>query len=86
MPAMSPEDSVKVMDEYRVKTIQSLLGEGDVRKRFLHDLIVVNTETRQDSVAEVEVSFLDRQAGNQLYTKMQLRRQPDRSWRVTYFK
>jgi hypothetical protein len=86
MQAMSSEDSAKVLSDYRVKTIQSLLGDGDVRRRFLQELIVVNTETRQDSVAEVEVSFINKDTQVQLYTKMQLCRQPDRAWRITYFR
>ena len=86
MPSMTPEDSAKVLKEYRITTIQSLLGDGDVRYRFLHDQIVVNMETRKDSVAEVEVSFIDRDIGNQLYTKMQLHLQPDHTWRITFFK
>jgi len=86
MPEMSAEDSVKILAEYQVKTIQSLLGNGEVRSRWLRDLIVVNTETRKGDVAEVEVSFINRDAGLQLYTKMALHRQPDRSWRVTFFK
>jgi hypothetical protein len=86
MPEMSAEDSARVLDEYRTKTIQSLLGDGEVRTHWLRDLIVVNTETHKGDMAEVEVSFINREAGLQLYTKMQLHRQPDRSWRVTYFK
>jgi hypothetical protein len=86
MSAMSSEDSAKVLNDYRVKTIQSLLGDGLVRGRFMHDLIVVNKEVLQDSLAEVEVSFVDQQAGQQLYTKMQLRHQPDRTWRIIYFR
>jgi hypothetical protein len=86
MPEMTAQDSAKVLDDYKTKTIQSLLGEGDVRSRWLRDLIVVNTETHKDDLAEVEVSFLDREAGRQLYTKMQLHRQTDGSWRITYFK
>ncbi|HBY99997.1 MAG TPA: hypothetical protein DEO84_01630 [candidate division Zixibacteria bacterium] len=62
------------------------MGNGEVRSRWLRDLIVVNTETRKGDVAEVEVSFINRDAGLQLYTKMALHRQPDRSWRVTFFK
>jgi hypothetical protein len=85
MSSMSPEDSAKVLVEYRTKTIQSLLGNGEVRSRWLDDQIVVNTETRQDSFAEVEVSFINKATRIQLYTKMQLRQQPDRSWRITYF-
>ncbi len=86
MPEMSPEDSAKALEEYRVKTIQSLLDNGDIRHRFLHDLIVVNIESRQGDVAEVEVSFVNRETKTQLYTKIQLHRQPDGTWRITYFK
>jgi hypothetical protein len=86
MSEMSPEDSANVLEEYRAKTFQSLLGDGEIRKRFLHDLIVVNTEARQDSIADVEVSFIDRQTRIQLYTKMLLRRQADHTWRIISFK
>jgi hypothetical protein len=86
MSEMSPEDSANVLEEYRAQTFQSLLGDGEIRKRFLHDLIVVNTEARQDSIADVEVSFIDRQTRIQLYTKMLLRRQADHTWRIISFK
>jgi hypothetical protein len=86
MSEMTAQDSAKILDEYRTKTIRSLLGDGEVRSRWLHDLIVVNTETRKDSMAEVEVSFVDREVGHQLFTKMQLHRQTDGSWRITYFR
>jgi hypothetical protein len=86
MPVMSPEDSARVLEEYRAKTIQSLLDNGDIRRRFLHDLIVVNIESRQGDVAEVEVSFVNRETRTQLYTKIELHRQPDGAWRITYFK
>jgi hypothetical protein len=82
----TPGDTVALLEVNRPKIIQSLLGDGDVRHRYLNETIVVNKEERQDSTALVEVSFLDQAAGRQLYTKMQLHRQPDGSWRITYFK
>jgi hypothetical protein len=86
MSEMSSEDSAKVLSDYRIKTILSLLGDGDVRRRWMRDLIVVNKEEKQDTLAEVEVSFIDQSAGHQLYTKMQLYRLPDGSWRISYFR
>lgn len=86
MMAMTPEDSAKVLAEYRIKTIQSLLGEGDVRREWVRKQIVVNQQAIVDSAAEVEVSFIDQAIGHQLYTKMQLRKQPDGSWRIVYFR
>lgn len=86
MTEMSSEDSTRVLAEYRVKTIQSLLGEGDVRSRWMRNLIVVNKEEKKDTLADVEVSFIDQSAGHQLYTKMQLCRQADGSWRIIYFR
>jgi hypothetical protein len=86
MAEISPDDSARVLADYRERTIQSLLGEGVVRSRWMRDLIVVNKEEKRDSLAEVEVSFLDQAAGHQLYTKMQLQRQPDKSWRIIYFR
>jgi hypothetical protein len=86
MPVMSPEDSAKALTQYGDRTIQSLLGDGDTRRRWMRMLIVVNKETISNHSAEVEVSFIDQQAGHQLYTLMQLRRQPDGTWKVTYFR
>lgn len=86
MMEMTPAESTQVIAENRLKIMQSLLGDGDVRQKWMHSLIVVNEEVVQDSLAEVEVSFIDQAAGHQLYTKMQLRRQPDKSWRIIYFR
>jgi hypothetical protein len=86
MSEMSPEDSTKVLADYRGKTLQTLLGDGDVRSRWLQDLIVVNEEHKKDTLADVEVSFVDRNAGTQLYTKMQLYKTPNETWRIYYFK
>ncbi len=80
------QDTAQILEQNRPKVLESLLGEGDVRTRWLHDLIVVNKEEIYGDTATVEVSFVDQQAGTQLYTRIVLRRQPDRTWRVTYFK
>ena len=86
MMEMSPADSTAILSEKRVSTIQSLLGDGETRRRWLRSQIIVNTETKSDSVAEVEVSFIDRSINHQLYTKMQLKRQVDKSWKIVFFK
>ena len=86
MPEMSPEDSAKALSQYGERTIQSLLGDGDARRRWMRMLIVVNKETISNDSAEVEVSFIDQQAGHQLYTRMRLQRQPDGTWKITYFR
>ena len=86
MTEMSPADSAQVLSDYRVKTIQSLLGNGEVRQSWMRSLIVVNKEEKKDSTAEVEVSFIDQALGRQLYTKMQLHQQPNGGWKITYFK
>jgi hypothetical protein len=86
MTEMSPSDSAQVLIDYRAKTIKSLLGNGEVRLRWMRSLIVVNKEEKQDSTAEVEVSFIDQALERQLYTKMQLHQQPNGGWKITYFK
>jgi len=86
MTEMSPEDSAKALAENREKTIQSLLGEGPIRLRWMDQQIVVNESIQTDSTAEVEVSFIDRTTRHQLYTKMQLRKVPDASWKIVYFR
>ncbi len=80
------QDTAQILEQNRPKAIQSLLGEGDIRTRWLRDLIVVNKEEIYGDTATVEVSFLNQQAGTQLYTRIVLQRQTDRTWRVTYFK
>ena len=86
MMPMSSEDSVKTLQEYRIKTIQSLLGDGDVRQRWSRSQIIVNNESVNDSIADVEVTFGDKSSGHYVYTKMQLQRQLDKSWKIIYFK
>lgn len=86
MIEMSPEDSAKALEENRVKTIQSLLDDGPTRLRWLDQQIVVNEATVKDSIAEVEVSFINKTTLHQLYTKMQLKLQPDGTWKITYFR
>ncbi len=55
MMEMTPAESTQVIAENRLKIMQSLLGDGDVRQKWMHSLIVVNEEVVQDSLAEVEV-------------------------------
>lgn len=86
MVEMSPEDSAQVLKEYRVKTIQSLLGKGAKRAYWMKSQILVNREEIKDDFAEVDVSFIDRTTNVLLYTKIQLRKQPDGNWRIVYFK
>jgi len=86
MTEMSAEDSAKALSENRTKTIQSLLGEGPIRLRWLDQQIVVNEAFETDTTAEVEVSFVDRTTRHQLYTKMQLRKEPDGFWKIVYFR
>jgi len=86
MVEMSPEDSALVLEEYRVKTIQSLLGDGEKRAFWIKSQILVNQEHVKDDFAEVDVSFIDRVTGVLLYTKIQLEKQPDGYWKIVYFK
>ena len=85
MPAMSSADSVEALKAYRIKTIDSLLRDGELRHRWMTYQIVVNNEYIKGDTANVEVSFLD-QSGYQLYTQIQLHRQPNKTWRVVFFK
>jgi len=86
MGAMSPADSATILAAYRDSTMQALLGEGEVRDRWTKWQIVVNKEIKQDTLAEVEVSFIDRMRGFQLYTKIQLEKQGDGTWRIIRFR
>ena len=86
MPEMSSADTIAALYAYRTKTIESLLQYGEVRHRWLSNQIVVNKEILKGDTANVEVSFIDQQSGYMLYTQIQLRRQPDKSWRVVFFK
>jgi hypothetical protein len=86
MVEMSPEDSARVLEEYRAKTIQSLLGDGAKRAYWMKSQILVNQERIEGDSAEVDVSFIDRVTNVLLYTKIQLRKQPDGNWRIVYFK
>jgi len=86
MTEMSPEDSAAALEENRVKTIQSLLGDGSKRLFWQSQQIVVNQASVQDSIAEVEVSFINLTTRHQIYTKMQLKLQPDNTWKIIYFR
>ena len=79
MTEMSPEDSAIVLKENRAKTIQSLLGNGQKRAYWMKSQILVNKEHINGDFAEVDVSFIDKVSGVLLYTKIQLRKQPDGS-------
>lgn len=83
---MSPEDSSLAISERRQKTIKSLLGDGDTRSRWLRQQIVVNEASVADNLAEVEVSFIDQASGHMVYTKMQLKKQPDDTWKIIFFR
>jgi len=83
---MSPEDSALAIIEQRQKTIQSLLGDGDTRSRWLRQQILVNEAFVADTLAEVEVSFIDQPSGHMVYTRMQLKRQPDDTWKIIFFR
>ncbi len=85
MAEMSPDDSAAVLAANREKTIQSLLGKGPVRLKWMSRQILVNESVESDSTAEVEVSFIDRTTRHMVYTKMQLKLQPDNSWKIVYF-
>jgi len=85
MPEMSPEDSATVFREQRNLPLERLFGPGDVRERWANWQIVVNKEIKRDGEAMVEVSFVNKMVGYQLYTTMQLQRQPDGAWKITYF-
>ena len=79
-------DSTAFVQDYASETLQSLLGDGRIRRRWLRSQIIVNKETIDDGTAEVEVSFIDRASSHMIYTRMQLEKQPDRSWLITYFR
>ncbi len=83
---MSPEDSVLAISGQREKTIQSLLGDGRTRSRWLRQQIVVNKAFVADTLAEVEVSFIDQASGHMVYSRMQLKRQSDDTWKIIFFR
>ena len=83
---MSPEDSALAISERRQKTIKSLLGDGNTRSRWLRQQIIVNEAFVADNLAEVEVSFIDQASGHMVYTKMQLKKQPDDTWKIIFFR
>jgi len=85
MAEMTPEDSAIVLDENRTKTIQSLLGDGIIRTHWQNQQILVNQSFEADGTAEVEVSFIDATTRHMVYTMMQLRLQPDNTWKIVYY-
>jgi hypothetical protein len=80
----SPEDSLLLLGIYREKILRTLLGDGHRRTTWLKSQIVLGAEEIRDSLAEVEVSFIDKETGRQNYTKMQLR-ETRQGWKITYF-
>ena len=88
MVEMSPEDSAQVLVDERGKTIQSLLGDGETRRYWNKPemRILVNKARINEDEADVDMSFMDKQTGSLVYSKVLLKKQPDKSWRITYFK
>ena len=88
MAEMSPEDSAQVLIEERAKTIQSLIGDGETRRYWNKPemRILVNKARVYENDADVDMSFMDKQTGSLIYSKVLLKKQPDKSWRITYFK
>ena len=88
MVEMSPEDSAQVLAEERVKVIQSLIGDGETRRYWTKPemRILVNKARITEDDADVDVSYMDKQTGQLIYTQVLLKRQPDGTWRITYFK
>lgn len=85
MAQMTPEDSAQVLAEHRKKTFESVLKDGQIRTHWKKSQILVNRATESDSLAEVEVSFMDKQTAYLLYTKIVLKRGPDGTWRIVWF-
>ncbi|MBD3169405.1 MAG: hypothetical protein GF307_07970 [candidate division Zixibacteria bacterium] len=81
---MSPEDSSEAIVYHRGNFIESLLDSGSRRRNYLNSQIVIGKAEADDSVANVEVSFIDRTTGVQNYTKMLLKLHDDQ-WKITYF-
>jgi hypothetical protein len=86
MTEMTLEDSAATLELERKKTINSLLNDGPTRLRWMTQQIIVNEAKVYDDTAEVEVSFIDKTTRHMIYTKMQLVRQADGSWKITYFR
>jgi hypothetical protein len=88
MTEMSPEDSAQVLAEENVKTIQSLLGNGETRRYWSKPemRILVNKARINENDADVDMSFMDKQTGSLVYSKVLLKKQDDDSWRIVYFK
>jgi len=88
MTEMSPEDSAQVLVEERVKTIQTLLGNGETRRYWSKPemRIIVNKARINENDADVDMSFMDKQIGSLIYSKVILQKQPDGTWRITYFR
>jgi len=80
----TPEDSLLVLGVYRGKILGTLLGDGHRRTTWRKSQIVLGVEEIRDNLAEVEVSFIDKETGRQNYTKMQLKK-TEEGWKIIYF-
>jgi hypothetical protein len=65
--------------------LSALTGEGQLRKRWLDDQIVLGQSTESGDTAWVEVSFIDRLTRVQYYNKMRLDFRDGR-WVVSSFR
>lgn len=79
-------DSVLALSDPADRLLASMVGEGELRKRWLSDnqIVIGKSEIAADT-ALVEVSFLDRVTRVQYYNKMRLVFRQGR-WIVTDFK
>jgi len=84
LKATSPEDSLLVLGLYKGKILGTLVGDGHRRTTWRKSQIVLGAEEIRDNLAEVEVSFIDKETGRQNYTKMQLR-ETEEGWKIIYF-
>jgi hypothetical protein len=80
----TPEDSLLVLGVYKQRILGTLLREGHRRTTWLKSQIVIGTGEIRGNLAEVEVSFIDKETGRQNYTKMQLH-ETEGGWKIIYF-
>lgn len=80
------EDSTGVTPDPGARLLSSMVGDGDLRRRWLteNQIVVGRTETMGDT-ALVEVSFIDKITRVQYYNKMRLVWRNER-WIVTDFR
>jgi hypothetical protein len=80
----TPEDSLLVLGVYKQRILGTLLREGHRRTTWLKSQIVIGAGEIRGNLAEVEVSFIDKETGRQNYTKMQLH-ETEEGWKIIYF-